>query len=324
MAWQPRGDPAVIGFGRRRHEGKAARRQTLHGGVDVLAAAGDMLDAFTLILVQKLLDLTFAVGGFIQGYPDLSAGARQGARIKAGEFPGDVKIANLTEVEEILIELIPAVHGAAKHIVGQMIDVVYAATGGRRVALAEPIEFVVIRRTLGAIGVDEIDQTAADPKDRRSVDGLGARLAVVWPRASLQRMRERLFRINHPPGHRGRARAMTIDKSAAETQPIGIEDVVDAALAIKLDGAQFMPRDKLETHLFEQYLQSAGLGVGEFHEFKTIGARRVFGTDFGGRRVVRKRTHLLYPVLINVKDSEKSAGEACIMNESRDIDARIV
>jgi hypothetical protein len=91
---------------------------------------------------------------------------------------------------------------------------------------------------------------------------------------------------------------MTIDKSAAETRPVGIEDVVDAALAIKLDGAQFVPRDKLETHLFEQCLQSAWIGMGEFHEFKTIGPGRVFGTDFGGRRVVWERTHLLHPVLL--------------------------
>jgi hypothetical protein len=31
--------------------------------------------------------------------------------------------------------------------------------------------------------------------------------------------------------------------------------------------------------------------MGEFHEFKTIGTGGVFGTDFGWRRIVRKRTH---------------------------------
>jgi hypothetical protein len=75
-------DPAVIGIGRRRHESEAPRRQALHGGVDVLAAAGDVLNAFALILVQIFLDLAFVVGGFIQRNPDLSARACQRAGIK--------------------------------------------------------------------------------------------------------------------------------------------------------------------------------------------------------------------------------------------------
>src|SRR6202011_1339070 len=107
----PRGNPAVIGVGRWRHECETLRRQALHGGVDVLAAAGDMLNAFALILVQIFLDLTFVVGGFIQGNPDLSARAGQRAGIKTSNFSGNIEVADLTEVEEILIKLIPAVHG---------------------------------------------------------------------------------------------------------------------------------------------------------------------------------------------------------------------
>src|SRR5580692_6628750 len=122
-----------------------------------------MLNAFALILVQIFLDLTFAVGGFIQGNPDLSARTGQRAGIKTSHFSGDVEIADLTEVEEILIKLVPAVHGAAKHIVGQVIDIVDAATGRHRIALAGPIEFGLIGRTLGAKSVDEIDQATADP-----------------------------------------------------------------------------------------------------------------------------------------------------------------
>src|SRR5208337_1240893 len=109
-------------------------------------------------------------------------------------FPGDVEVANLPEIEEVLIKMIPAVHGAAKHIVGQVIDIGDAATGWRGVALAYPIEFGLIGRTLAAIGVEEIDQAAADPKNRRGVDGLGAHLAIVRLRAALQRMGESMFR----------------------------------------------------------------------------------------------------------------------------------
>ena len=58
-----------------------------------------------------------------------------------------------------------------------------------------------------------------------------------------------------------------------------------------------MPRDKLETHVFEQRLERSRIGVSEFHEFEPIGAGRIFGTDFCGRRVMRKRTHLPCPML---------------------------
>jgi hypothetical protein len=62
-------------------------------------------------------------------------------------------------------------------------------------------------------------------------------------------------------------------------------------LAVELDGTGFVPRDKLETHLLEQSLEHTGVGMGKFHELKTIGACRVFSTDLGGRRIMRERTH---------------------------------
>ena len=72
---------------------------------------------------------------------------------------------------------------------------------------------------------------------------------------------------------------------------------MNAALAVKIDGTRFVPRDTLETHLLKQSLEQIRLGIGEFHEFKTIDACRIFGTDFGGRRIVRKRS-FSHPVLL--------------------------
>ena len=109
----------------------------------------------------------------------------------------------------------------------------------------------VIGRTLGAIGIDEIDQAAADPKDRGRVDGLGAHLAIIRLRAALQRMGKGMFGIDNPPGHRGRARAVQIDEASAKTLAVGVEDVIDASLAVEIDGAGFVPRDTLETHLLK-------------------------------------------------------------------------
>ena len=94
-----------------------------------------------------------------------------------------------------------------------------------------------------------------------------------------------------------RARRVRADQRIShQTRPFAIEDVVDPALSIKIDGAGFVPRDKLESHLFEQRLERLRLGMGEFHEFESIGASGVFGADFGRRRIVRKRAHI-FPIL---------------------------
>src|SRR5262245_1541207 len=123
MARKPRRDSLIICIRRWPHEGEAVRAQPFDGGINILAAAGDMLNSLALILMQKFLDLTLVVGGFVQRYPDLSAWARQRPRIKSRVFPGNVEKADLPEIEEVLIEAIPAVHGAAKNIVGQVIDI---------------------------------------------------------------------------------------------------------------------------------------------------------------------------------------------------------
>src|ERR1700730_10622905 len=109
--------------------------------------------------------------------------------------------------------------------------------------------------------------------------------------------------------------------SGAEACPVAVEDVVDAALAVQIDGAGFMPRDKLETHLLEQRPERVRFGMGEFHEFESIGADGVFGTDFGWRRIVRKRAHFLLILffflsfLKDLKDSAKPPRDVCIINE---------
>src|SRR6266446_836396 len=53
---QPRVDLLEIGFGRRRHEGQAVGAQALDGAVDVLGAAGDVLDALAAIDAEIFLD----------------------------------------------------------------------------------------------------------------------------------------------------------------------------------------------------------------------------------------------------------------------------
>src|ERR1700730_13478071 len=104
---------------------------------------------------------------------------------------------------------------------------------------SEPsVEFGLIGRTLGAVCVDAIYQAASDPKDRGSVNGLGAGLARIGLGASFERMRESLSGIGDAPGHRGRTGSVLITESAAEACPVAVKDVVHSALAAQIDGAR--------------------------------------------------------------------------------------
>ena len=208
-----------------------------HGFIDVQAAAGDMLNALALILMQIFLDLAFVVGGFVDRYADLAARARQGPREKAGLFSFDVEIADLPEIEEILVEAIPAVHIAAEDIIGQMIKVVYAAADRPRIFLADPIKGVRIGRTFIAIAVDEIDEAAAYAFDRRDVERLWPTFAGIRLGALRHGMGESPRGVDDAPSHSGRGRAVEIDETAAETLCIRVQNIVHVALPIEIDPA---------------------------------------------------------------------------------------
>ena len=87
--------------------------------------------------------------------------------MQAGELAGDVEVADLAEVEELLVERGPLVHAPAADVVGQVVDVVQAGAARMRVAPAGPVEIDVVDRALRAVAVDEIDLQAADALDRR-------------------------------------------------------------------------------------------------------------------------------------------------------------
>jgi hypothetical protein len=69
-------------------------------------------------------------------------------------------------------------------VVGEVIDIIQPRARRTHVFRAQPVELGVIGRTLGAVAVDEIEQTAADAFDggnverflrRRNVGGLRAK-----------------------------------------------------------------------------------------------------------------------------------------------------
>ena len=68
-------------------------------GVDVMAAAGHVLDALALVGVQVFLDLAAVVGGFVDRDADLAVRAGQGAGEQAGVFALDVEVADFRKLK---------------------------------------------------------------------------------------------------------------------------------------------------------------------------------------------------------------------------------
>src|SRR5690606_39245193 len=139
----------VIGGGRGGHEGQAVRPQALDAPVDVTAAAGDVLDAFALVVLEVFLDLALVVDRFVDRDADLAAGAGDGAADEAGQLALDIEEADLLEVEQLLIEARPHVHAPAVHIVGEMVDVIEADAlrlllgPGQRFEIGHPVVALV-------------------------------------------------------------------------------------------------------------------------------------------------------------------------------------
>src|SRR5262249_15645334 len=152
-------DALVISGRRWRHKAQTVDAQLRNGGVDVAAAAGDVLNAFAFVAVQVLYDLASLVRGFVDRNADLAirAGQRPGEQTRILSF--DIKVANLSEVKEAFVETGPDIHASATHIVRQVVDVVEAVAFRLWIARPEPVESVVVDRALVAIAIDQVQQT---------------------------------------------------------------------------------------------------------------------------------------------------------------------
>src|SRR5262249_42224161 len=105
VTWQPAVDPLVVGHGRRRHEGEALAAQPFDRRIDSAAAAGDVLNALAVILVQVFLDLALVVRRFVDRNADLAIRTGQRLGEQTGELAFDVEVADLPEIEQALIEV---------------------------------------------------------------------------------------------------------------------------------------------------------------------------------------------------------------------------
>ena len=174
-------------------------------------------------------------------------------------------------------------------VVGEVIDVIEPRAFRPRVAGAEPLELV--RRTLGAVAIDEIEQAAADTLDGGNVERLLRRRNVGRFRAERQRAVIGRPGVDHPERHRRRARAVGGDKVKTMGAGFFVDEVVDVALAVDRDLPGAVTRDRGIAHQLEQRVQRPRVGMRVFDELETIGTHRIVGADDRGRRVVRKWTH---------------------------------
>jgi hypothetical protein len=185
------------------------------------------------IFLQVLLDLALVVGGLVDGNADAAARAGQRARVQAGQLAFDVEEADLAEVEQLDVEVEPLVHVAAIDVVGEVIEVVEADALWPRVGLAQPVELAIIGRAHRAVAVDEVDQRPADALDGRHLQrdvGTGVGLGAVT-----HRVFEGVLGVHDAPCHRCRTRPMRRSKTTGEGLRLGVEDVVDVALAVDRD-----------------------------------------------------------------------------------------
>src|SRR5512146_3073011 len=102
MAFDALGQKLVIGVGRVL-EGNAAVADDVDRLVDVRRAERDVLDALAFVLAQELLDLALVVLALVERDADLAARAGHRLGEEAGLFALNVEVADLAEVEELLV-----------------------------------------------------------------------------------------------------------------------------------------------------------------------------------------------------------------------------
>ncbi len=125
------------------------------------------------------------------------------------------------------------------------------------------------------VPVDEIDEALADTVNRGNVELHRPRPHGDLPRAELERPAERGIGIANADRERADDGALGRLHRARDVRRLRVHDDVHPALAIELDLAGPMARDRPESHPFEHAAHGLGLGRGEFDEFDAVDAEEV-------------------------------------------------
>src|SRR5579883_2293814 len=101
----------------------APSAHAVHGRVDIIRAQRNMLDALSVVVSQKLLDLRFVILTLVERNANLPVGTRHCLREQTGQPPLDVEVSDLTKIEHVFVKPRPRSHVSAPHVVRKMIDV---------------------------------------------------------------------------------------------------------------------------------------------------------------------------------------------------------
>ena len=205
--------------------------------------------------------------------------------MQSGELAFDIEKPDLAKIEQTFVKLEPAVHVALVDIVGQVIEIVEPDT--RRLGFGHEFERVIGVRV--AITVGEIDQRTANADDGGQVQGAVAGRIGLGPQRQGAGMGR--VRIGKAPAHRGRAGPVFGHKAHRMATGVIVQHIGDVALLPQLDIARPVPGGQNIAHAAKKVAQHLRIGMGEFDEFKAIGAGGILGRDHGPRGGMRKGTH---------------------------------
>ncbi|OQC07350.1 MAG: hypothetical protein BWX79_01898 [Alphaproteobacteria bacterium ADurb.Bin100] len=135
-------------------------------------------------------------------------------------------------------------------------------------------EVHVVDREL-AVAVHEVDAAAARPVHRRNVELHHFHADRHRPGAALQRAPVGRGRVTHPQCHGGDDRLVVQRAALPCATPMGIDDDIDAALAVQQHLARAVPRDRAKAQRLQHLAQGLGPGGGVFDEFDAFHAQRV-------------------------------------------------
>ncbi|MNQ68008.1 hypothetical protein D3C85_825520 [compost metagenome] len=277
----------VVGF-RRIQEHHAGFAQRFDRGVDVLGRHGNVLNAFAAVEVQVFLNLALLFSAFlVDRNADIAAGRRHRLGLHAGHLAFDIEVADFAEVEEALIEFRPLRHAALVHVVRQVVHQRQARAAPGDVGLGiggiQRHEIHVVDADvanaavafLARPAVHQVNQRIADALDRRDIQFHRSAMRIKPPRAQFQRALVCRVRILHAESDRTDRRAMQAGEALGEGVGFGVDQEVDAALAVQGHVFVAMLGNRLESQQFEHLAQRGGVRRGIFNELEPGGAHRV-------------------------------------------------
>src|SRR3989344_4758127 len=269
-------DFVVVGAGSD-HKIHAIGPQLAHGGVDILAAQGNMLDALALIFANKFLDLRLVVGRLVDRDANLAARRGHGARQQAGELAFDVEVADLAEVGDALVEPRPHVHLPTLDVVGQVIQLFQANRIVVRCAAFDVLEVDVVDG-LVAEAVHQIQQGAADALDAGNIQLAKIGVATDQFGALGFHVGSGLGGVLHAEGHGAGTRAVLQTEFTHVPSRAAVQHEVDVVLLEQPDLFRAVLGGFGEAHGCEQLTQlldAFGGRCGVFDELEAVGTDRV-------------------------------------------------